>query len=1410
MNKRRLMAWVLLVVMMINLLPHALFANDALLPVEGTIEITVLSTPDPNGGQVTPDVEIKWKDDGRGSVTSGGVTYSFLHYQIRLTDLVEKKTHYSEGRKTTSVKLQDLKFGFDSYGNKPIGDAYAVENGKVYQVEIIPVYTYSVNKPDGSSEPRYDVPTATPQSMYFITDFDAAMQDTEDGLMMTWEYIPGADYEVAYTLADKKTVSEFGQGIDGTIPVIRDTVTSQVAAQSLIVENGKTKVKYTISPATPGQIYSAYVVVSNYKIAGSLKKPVMNETTGLKGPKVVKAIPAIEIRVNNVGNERIKISWNFQSWVGLDGSLQKIIVYGKGINENVFTPKLEIPTTNMTVESAILDEPKKETYYYLDFIFKDKAGKLYTIKSKTVFYTPFVLREEPLKPHIPKPYADHMKDQIEQEGTKSDYLVSEDHTRPITDLTFKENTFHSKLNENGGLQIVWDLPKKVVDGTKENDFDLSYDLWITDDKKMVENNVPPVYENVKIGAEDKASQVLSYTDQTPVGLKYLVQNYISLSGKVMPIKANKTYYIKMVAKRAYGSDYARSQPTVVSITIDKNGDIARPPVLGKPPLQLDHTTTQTATIKWREQWYEILARDLSMYADPDEKVLGQMGSGRVYLDQPIATTGAAIHFKFEEGRKEYTLYEEDYVKEVKEKVGLERYKRDYYDRKLSLGADVSYETKVVPYNDVLGQLGSGEGIEQWVAKQGDQEGWAPINPVDGADTNKGWKLHTVEGLTPNTKYVMMIRAYRMVDGEKLSQTFPSYVIATTLSDYVSPEPTPKVPELYLESKTDTSLAVWFTYNKQFDYEVVYSRKDDPSTAMTWAFKVSDDPTNKDYIPDGGKAIVTINGLFPETTYNVWIRAKQKKGEQVSAWSNPVTAKTDAIRAPQVPTGLGPAAYQSIVEINQDFPPIGKDYITVEWTKDPNDQGVQTEGSMEKHYEYTLEFADNVEFMDALSVTVSDKNGEQASKAAEILAKNMVKFNQLASNRPYYVRVKARIVLTDTETKRILTKESDFSKGVRILTKKSDDEYDGGENDNIVIYPDAIEENYSNGTWTWEICDAQTIISEIIGKKDYFLTVDMTLYNGRADALVRKVRVPKSVWDALVGQKMELKVITSYGVYQIPAQAMSYATQGMNAKQMIELTFSKTYLYDVMAIAKPYPYTFKKAERLEIRIEGRQEPVSRLDTMLRAELKLDFAGDYLYNNIQAHTYDAKTGSWVREASSVQTRSDGTYIGFSTPRLGVYGLYSVTDYTPPSGASYSMSQLLGRYEITGLGSTYRKNDQVHSDQYIQLILGVAQNKSVIDLTTPPSNDAREKARAAQLYISRQDGFVTQEQAISGVVRLYELRSGSKIKASANRVSGVSPAYKEAIGKAYAIGLIDGINAAAPVTYSQLCDWMIQVLP
>ena len=68
------------------------------------------------------------------------------------------------------------------------------------------------------------------------------------------------------------------------------------------------------------------------------------------------------------------------------------------------------------------------------------------------------------------------------------------------------------------------------------------------------------------------------------------------------------------------------------------------------------------------------------------------------------------------------------------------------------------------------------------------------------------------------------------------------------------------------------------------------------------------------------------------------------------------------------------------------------------------------------------------------------------------------------------------------------------------------------------------------------------------------------------------------------------------------------------------------------------------------------------------------------------------------------------------------------------------------------------------------------------------------------------MTREEALAGVVKLYEIKHGNKLKASNMTFPGVSANYAQAVSKAYAAGLIESMTAPkANVTYAELCDWI-----
>lgn len=1375
------------------------------LPQDGISPIVVKHTVNTGTGDIMPSAQITFKravNTGTSNKPIDDKTeaeyYSFILEDIHGTTLQSDRFQATLGKETYVENIEDHLIDVNDF-----------KNGTLYKVAVRPGH---LHLDDEGRE--YEAPlssTSTDPEKYFLTDFNTVMREKNDQIEVLWEYIPGATYKLVYIDKDVNTKA----GVDGTDGSQQTGVGTQVVMLTeddieTVTENGVKRVKYVIPNTIPGQKYSAYVLVNS--ISNSfLRDRWENVGRNLETPKIAQASRSVSLTIDNIGRNRIELRWQLGAWA--DNNTLKITrIYRKTEGETAYT-------LIGTLNNAALnprdpgkfehDEPTKKSSYYIEFVFTGQNGDE-SLFTKEVEYTPYELREQPLKPQVPTPYSDSVKN--EEGFEKNDYLVTGD---DISADKMKPNTFYMQSKDPLQIQLVWDAPKKA-NGKVE--YEMKYDIWVAEDEATLEDEViEPVIKDLSISENVQDELIYKQDNKTVIGFKTLLKDYITSKGNVKPLVSNQTYYIKIVAKRDYSGTYSISQPTIVAITVDKNGDIFTPPVLAKPPLRIQEggINTNSITIEWLEKWYEITANNPNNYTDEDEKFFSRLWNSTVY------TGGSpAIKFKMEANLKEHILKTQKDVEAVKAIVGTS-YSNDYRDREVTLGADVKYEVKTLLYDDVLKQIkdqnasistASGITLEKWIVENESDtvNGWNTITPgsVDHGDSLP-WKDYTVSGLQPNTRYVILVRAYRVLDtGEKLTQTFPSYVIGTTNAEYESPEAKPTVPVLNPNGVTDESVSVWWTYNEDFDYEIVYSRLDDPESATAWDFTISNEPGNAEYVSNGAKAIVTITGLMPDTTYNVWIRAKQKEGNEASSWSNPVTQTTNSIENPDPPRGLGPAAYQSILALGQDFQPITSEYITVEWIRDVED--IEGENSnANKAYSYVLEFADNPEFLDSFTVTTGGKGEDSGKGAYEILDKTMVKFTGLEANRPYYVRVKTVLTFTDSETGREIIKESTYTKYVRIITKTSEGEFDGGENDNIVTYPEPIVETFKDDVWTWEIVDNAKVISEILAKKQYYYTINVELYKNKYDPKVRSIKMKKSVLDALSNQSMALRIQTKVGVYEIPAKTLNYYSKMHSASDTVQFNLTTARSSDIYTYQRSYPEMLVKGERLEIKFRGdsRTTDVKKLDGHARVKLKLDVVESYRYEDLYTYTYQYDLGSWKKETYTIETLTD-SYLTYQTAQLGLFALYEKA-VTNTSNMTYLMSRLNNAYNINGLGSTYFSRDYVHRDQYVMLIMGIAQNQTSIDLTQKASSELLSKAKSLGFYISNSSGAVTEEQAIAGIVKLYEVKSGNRVKPSNASFKNVSANYREAVRKAYALGLITEINPQSKVTYGKLCDWIAQVI-
>lgn len=1331
-------------------------------------------------------------------------------YNIKLTDSLgnsmeqiveEDALPAANANNKTTIQLENIFTGGST-------SSTGLKNGRLYKMVIEPGHQHYDSVANKYINATLDSRTSNP-ARYFITDLNTEAAEEDGEITISWEYIPNAIYKLTYIDMDCATKDEVdGVGLTNYTGVGSKTV--ELKASEMDVSNGK--VKYVLEDTLPGQRYSAYVIVSGMQANSFLTDSWDNVGVNKETPKIAKATKSIGLDITNIGNNRIQLSWTLRSW--MNGQIKQIKIWRRGEGE---TTKSLIGTINSNSGSASdsgtyeHDEPTKTSYYQVEFIVEDSTtGNTSSIFTEEKEYVPYSLREKPLKPQIPNPYSNSL-DQNQITNNKSDYLVKGD---DVAVENMKDNTFHVTKISPLNIQLVWDAPtKKDNSGNSVVDYDVSYDIWVSDHalNDSDTTDIEPIISDFKVAESDQNNQIKTQGSAEVIGFKTILEKYTDKLGQEKNLTSNNTYYIKIVAKKAYGSIIEQSQPTVVTITVDKNGDIYAPPILSKPPLQVKEgsVTEESATIEWLEKWYEIKADDPSQYSSKSdtEQFFAKLWNSRVYTDNSGASP--IIRFEGGAGLTEHNLITSSELATVKAKDS--NFATNYSDREVTLGSDVKYEIKSILYDDVIASINGNTStttpdnlrISKWVIENESNSttGWSDVTPTESSKDGLTWKDYQVSGLAPNTKYLILVRAYRVLeDGTKLMQTYPSYVMVTTETAFEPPEAKPTVPILNAAGVTDTSVSVWWTYNKDFEYEIKYGRVDDVSKAATWSFEISDTLGDANYVADGGKATIKITGLLPETGYYVWLKAKQKVGNEESDWSNSVLQTTSSVDAPDVPRGLGTAQYQTILALGQDFKPVSSDYITVEWLRDENDIEGSTDAT--RAYSYVVEFADNVRFQDAITFDVTEGG---TGTGYEILDKTTIKFTGLDANKKYYVRVKT--VLTLTLDDRVITKESEFTSAVGISTKTSGDEYDGGDNPNVIIYPEPIVQTFKDGVWTYEIVDAAKVTTQILSNKQYYYNVPLTYYKNKYDATTRTLKMPLKVLSTIANQGMVLQVETTVATYEIPGQALKNYISQYEGTDIVQFDFSKKMYSDIYSYARAYPEEYKSGEKLDIRFRGdsKSTVVNTLDSAMKVKMKLDVLGSYNYNGYFTYQYNYQTGNWDSYDYQVDTENN-KYLTYSTQHTGLNSLYARSIANGSTSSSYLMNTLASKYNITGLGTTYTKNATVKAAQYVKLMVGIAENSKAIDLTAGATALDYQKASAAGFYTSATRGTVTKEQALAGAVKLYEMKHGNKIKASNVSFSNASYAYREALSKAYAVGMIDSMsNPQGSVNYEELCDWI-----
>lgn len=1436
---KRYISSLLAFILVMSYLPITTFANYQQPIKEVTrVEISHQDNPTPGQDQIYPNLSVAWIEPDpnlNNPANHQDQTPRHLGYDLVIRDLVTGNEETQEGLTDDMLQKEGTEVGatFGFKGDRPanINDPWEtfLKSGTLYQIDIQPYHFHVVTNANGNIDRvKYKTldPTARNGSPAFaITDFNITA-DVSDGLSYSFEYIPGVTYELYYGVIDPNDLPEMPSEITANPRIITP---EEAAANSA---NGMVTWKIDNDRVLPGQPYAAAVVPRSIEAATgngltvSLAPRVRYNNASSRSPKITYATPELKLYLYNIYEDRIRLVWEtLPAWLQINNNLESITIIArkKGAEDDAWET---LATFTKDLQYFDYLRPDEETEYQVIF----QTSNLGQIRTNIASSEVVEVLDIPYAPRVPTEFpalevsamdTDQLNawlapfDNLNQFLTADERNYDDVQLRTRVDVPeFTNHTFHYSLNSNNtaNIQLVWDVMKE-----QKTESPLFYDIYVSEDLDSIDNVGNRVYTDLP----SSEVETIVKSDGTLVGNK--VQLPVS--------KTNTTYHIKIIAKSMAGNNVRYwSPPTTVSITIEKVGDIFEPPVLGKPPLQVEAKIEDGAhqlDVKWTKEWYEVQVKDtdlLQRYSqnDPDdelshnEQLLAKYGMSKIYL----YTEGESPYLRYipksgNETTDTYELYGTnvaDKLREIESKVNAQNsgeadyYKNHYLENHLNLGDDTHYEMLVMSDTDFANARGN-KTIEDYISG-GDilvDYPWTPIDDylsstvINGVDGLMYSVTQDYQGaaLEPNKNYIIMLRTYRYVNGEQKWCIMPSYIIGTTLSDFTSDPVVPKTPVLSLDSVDMTKVTVTWPYDETFDYELVYSRFDDPNTATVWTFTEDDLKT----FVKGQNAKATVTGLLPDTNYNFWIRAKQKAesvgGEEnvrMSEWSNPVSTKTLELTAPNPPGGLGLASYQSILEAGQDFMPRLSDSLTLEWSRladdlDPSDPAIT--------YSYRIEFSNNLEFMDSIIVNTTTGETNNGPIPFEVIAKNIVRFTELEANSPYYARVQA--IMTYQKEDKVITLESEWTQRVRLTTTTSNEEYDGGDNPYVTIYPEPVVQTYRDGVWTYELVDAAKLTTQILNAKAQNYAIQLNYYNGNQDANKRIVKMPMKIMQTLHNQGMNLQLITNIGTYEIPAKSLESYIAGYGATDTAEFDLTKLTAEEITTYIKEGAY--QTGERLEIKLRNAatNTPIYTLNQPMTVRLKTDIEGEYNISDKQPYLYNYNKGEWAKQNAAL----DNHFISYTTPYVGLNALYGEIFEGSSQTSDYLMNALGGLYDIKG---NYKIEDNVSASQYVSLLLGIARNADTIDLTTSATETDYNAAKASGLYISNVRGAISKEQALNGCVRLYEMKHGNAIKPSNADLNGFSSNYQQAAQKAYAVGMISTVsNPQETITYGELFDWL-----
>lgn len=1358
-----------------------------------------------------------WSTTSDNTAVNGSEPHTPDGYKLLRANATARETSYEEIDEITDTAAVSASL------------SETLNSGSIYSYKVRPYHNHIYEEADGTRYTGLAPYESSPaeETVLYMTDILVEATGSGNSLTITWDNptYQGQNVFSGYNIyyqAGGESVSRFENQ-----PIAVGVDDENITTTNDSTRKGVTRFTYTIqdSSIVPGEFYAVKVepLFKGGQEIRRLPSGYSYETVSISGQQYKIAFRDIDTEFRN-NDAYVKIPLTVQEngsdylklhWWGLSntiGEIEYIKVYSgnseSSISNNIgtiYSPNAIVDAMN--VEYWKVEKPNEKTYYQIQIKIKNKDT---LILSEIAAYDPSKVNITPNKPDL--------------------YLkLNPGDTVPAIDAywdVFIRYPYNS--SEESGVES---------DGTYI-DRDVNYSIWLTDTIDRIDDvNMPVIVDDVNANA---FTETTIDGVSTPVYTTTLSEYYAYENGAYVKknIEKNKTYYVKLVAvKHVDGERDLYSEYVYSSLYVPIDSDISKPQMLSKPPLRIkkdadgnELITRDTITVEWNTKWFEV-------YDEATDSWYSKVAinpSGELVYDKNIDEENDKI-VDF------HSAETEQKVKDIFEAAGYSGFD-NLVIRNIDLKSEsIGYDMVVTPY-DTVNQAGSYHDYVQGLINNTDTE-WTAITPSEG---DNGYLEYMVTGLNKNTTYIILLKPYRILEDGTID-SYPTYIMGTTLPDDTPVNITPTVPALGEKDHTDVSVTVEWKYAPNLDYELSYSEVllTDPGTGKIIASdEISKNGSTETKEEDSEQYMnYQINNLFPETGYYIWIRsiARNEDGDAYSVWSNPIFVTTDEVKPPSPPDGLGLVSKENIKIYNKtnetDFLQSDYNYLIIEWLKNYYDTNDTSEAS-------------------------GTGTGFEVLTDANINETFIVKFNDLEANTRYYVRAKTVLTITKNAdggseksynyvvqfsinedfkdaievtlpdslpavSNGTLQKESDWTDVISFVTEPSDGEYDAHERPEFYPLPDEDFElvyDYPTRTLTYRFRSDkededrkddnsvdQRFISRLLQKKVYVYGVDLTSFKN-SEIKARTVRIPYSIIQAFNERDITFELKADNATFSFKSdfvmtdEVKSIGTFGKKAEVVI--TVDEMPL-DVPVLTTGQTFS-SKPQKVSVKVVTPDRTVDLTNTYSNFDVKIKLASkaDTVDKNLDAYFDSATTDIWNRIDSRYNAET-GSF-EFSTNMLVSYSVIGLAAPSATRNDPQTISAVAGintRMYIKDIQS-YNPTSAVSSLQFNNVVAAVANGSKEADLNSALSTEDTNALSKKGILLG--GSILTRAQAIDALVKLYEAKTKSPVlyysSLSQTQYSDIASApaqYQQSLLKAGDLGFFGNTIGARPNDTMSLGD-------